>query len=388
MKLIQATAFLAVLWETNLLSIPSCHKVDAFVSNNQPILKTHNIQQHDKYTRVFATDKGSSSNTTNERKTKNHKTSKTKNPTKHYNNNNNHQRKRNGKKNSSKINERLLQAKAINQKLIQLQSAQEVLEYFISMGGAKGKAGGNVFNSVNFSTCFHRLARFATFVDYSKKNNHNHNNNKEKRFISADEQRKMILADPRMAILISSLSEALVEPSTNQNLIFNNRELANLGWAIAKIKLAPPSNIYPIIRPIEAKKAANEDKYTKYVTMDEMNSDILETSLKVRQQVFEVAKERNDKKGAVVQSKWIPTMSQLSGKLLDNLASQSLVILSKFNSQELANLLYAFASAGRADAYFFDQLANQLVENINKSSMIKQSRNGGESSRPKPQEFR
>ena len=118
-----------------------------------------------------------------------------------------------------------------------------------------------------------------------------------------------------------------------------------------------------------------------------MNDDILETAMKVRKQVLEVAKERNSNNSngngnVIIQSKWIPTMSQLSGKLLDIIAVQVLCIVEKFNSQELANLLYAFSSAGRADVYFFDQLADQLVKNMNLG------RGGSAATQPKLQEYR
>ena len=310
----------------------------------------------------------------------NGKNKRTNNNSNNYNNN-----KRPNKNFPSGNSKQLMQAKAINKQLIESESAKEVLDIFISKGGAKGRAGGDVFNSVNFSTFMHRLARFATFVDY-----------KNKKDLSADEKRKIILSDPRTAILIASLSEAIVQPTSNKMLVFNNRELANLGWAVSKLKLAPPSNVYPIVRTEEAKICSSrQDKdLISYSTQKEMDNDILQTAFKVRQQVLEVAKERHTQQqmgGAVtaVQNRWIPTMSQLSGKLLDNIAAQVLDILNKFNSQELANLLYAFASAGRADVYFFDQLADQLVKNVeqNKHSGGRKQ-NGYQYSQPKPQEFR
>lgn len=265
----------------------------------------------------------------------------------------------------------------MNKKLIESESAQDVLKYFISQGGAK-IAGGDAFNSVNFSTCFHRLARFATYVDYSK--------GKRGNALQTD-NRKAILSDPRTAILMSSLAEALVQPHTNKMLIFNNRELTNVGWAIAKLKLAPNSKIYPIVRASQTTNIVDEnDKTVTYAPVDDMNCDIIETSQKVRQQVLEVAKERNMKNGAV-QNKWIPTMSQLSAKILDNIASQVLGIVHKFNSQELANLLYAFASAGRADVHFFDQLSKQLVNNVNQDTSEVNRRDQFYRG-PKPQEFR
>ncbi len=274
----------------------------------------------------------------------------------------------------------LMQAKAINKELIDSSSASEVLDIFISKGGAKGVAGGGAFNSVNYSTFMHRLARFATYVDYTKQRNGNEP--------TADEKRKRILSDPRTAILIASLAEAMARPDSKKGLVFNNRELANLGWALSKLKFAPPSNIYPISRPKIAEIDSinsKSDKNIVFVSPETMEDDMLQAATKIRQQVLEVAKERSmSTRGTVVKSKWIPNMSQLCGKLLDSIAAKVLGILDKFNSQELANLLYAFASADRADEYLFDRLATQHVQNVRGSSYQKNSRKV----QPKPQEFR
>jgi hypothetical protein len=299
-------------------------------------------------------------------------------------------RKRSKQKNDigrSSNNIELGQAKAINKELINAASSQEVLDIFISKGGAKGSAGGNVFNSVNFSTCLHRLARFVNQHDHS----HNHKN---KKALTVDDKRRAVLSDPRTAILIAALSEAIVENKSNDALLFNNRELANLGWAIAKLKVAPPSTVYPIVRPESLIHNLHTTKETKKTTeiifssVDDMHQDILETAMKVRTEVLEVAKERNRLKTpaerAAVKNKWIPTLSQLSGKLLDMIATKVLGILKDFNSQELANLLYAFASAGRADLLLFESLSDQLVLNMrDKSKLYSKNKN----LRPKPQEF-
>ena len=109
--------------------------------------------------------------------------------------------------------------------------------------------------------------------------------------MTVDEKRRLVLSDPRTAILIASLSEALVAPSSNKALIFNNREFANLGWAIAKLKVAPPSDIYPIVRPAElmnaSKKAGqNEGPEVLLSKLEDMNNDIVVTARKVREQVL------------------------------------------------------------------------------------------------------
>lgn len=267
------------------------------------------------------------------------------------------------------------QAKKINKELMSVNSAQEVLELFIAKGGAKGVAGNNVFNSVNFSTLVHRLARFALETDHGQRKNSNHQ--KGKIFSNVQNNRSVVLSDPRTAILLASLSEALVQPKTNSMLTFNNRELANLAWAIAKLKIVPPMDILPLVRPGEK------------TTLSDMEKDIIITATKVRTDVLHVAKERSNlssaEERASVQNKWIPTLSQLSGKLLDIIAAHVLQILDDFNSQELANLLYAFSSAQRADTYLFDQLANTFVRRINSEKTM--GRGGQNQQEPKPQEY-
>lgn len=311
-------------------------------------------------------------------------------------------KKKRSKNNNNHFSKELGQAKAINKELINASSAQEILDLFIKMGGAKGLAGGGTFNSVNFSTCLHRLARFANQHDnYNQRNqkgnnrNNNDNNKGGKRF-TIDEKRRNVLSDPRTAILLASLSEAIVQPKSNEALIFNSRELANLAWAVAKLRVAPPANIYPITRPATSLKNSKSESLEQESGPDtisssiaNINKDILETAAKVRSQVLEVAKERSAMKSAAeraaVKNKWIPTLSQLSGKMLDAIAIQVLSMLDEFNSQELANLLYAFASAGRADHILFEKLSARLVENMEDKSklFVKDVRK-----RPKPQEFR
>ena len=314
-------------------------------------------------------------------------------------------KKRSNKARKSKkkgnFSKKLGQAKAINKELINASSAQELLDLFISKGGAKGSAGGDVFNSVNFSTCLHRLARFANQNDNynnkrNQKGNYQNKNANQKKNLSVNEKRKLVLSDPRTAILFASMSEAIVQPKSNNALVFNNRELANLGWAIAKLKVAPPSNIYPIVRPSDLVKKSEENHAEHNGSPDiisstllDMEEDILLTATKVRAQVLEVAKERSTMKSAAeraaVKNKWIPTLSQLAGKLLDIIAMQVLEIIDDFNSQELANLLYAFANAGRADHILFDKLSAQLVESMeDKSKLFVEDYR----KRPKPQEFR
>ncbi len=300
------------------------------------------------------------------------------------------------KKKDGARSQELAQAKAVNKELMEATSAQDILSIFSSKGGAKGIAGGGAFNSVNYSTLLHRLARFANYVDYTeRRNNNNRGGQNQRKGPSTDEKRKIILSDPRTAILLSSLAEALVAPKSNTALVFNNRELANLGWALAKLKISPPSRIYPITRPgdlidnLQEDRAMNEGPEVIRSSIQDMEDDTYATAAKVRELVLEVAKERSTMKTAAeraaVQSKWIPSLSQLSGKLLDVIATQALEILDDFNTQELANLLYAFASAGRADHVLFEALSEQLVKNMKEKATKK---NLDPRKKPKPQEFR
>lgn len=297
-----------------------------------------------------------------------------------------------------KFSPQLAQAKAINKEVINSSSAQDVLELFIAKGGAKEIAGGGVFNSVNYSTLMHRMARFASapYVNSHHRNSqykHQRGNGKsmsgqKMSNLPVDARRKLILSDPRFAILIASLSEAMINKD-DETLVFSNRELANLGWAIAKLKVSPPSSIYPMTRCLGHKKhSVNETQRSiKYTSKEEFENDILLMATSVRAQVLEVAKRRSTvqdpNRRAKIPSTWIPTLSQLSAKLLDIIAIQVLDMVENFNSQELANLLYAFANAGRGDEYLFNSLAVQLISSMKHQAANKQMYQKN----PKPQEF-
>jgi len=274
-----------------------------------------------------------------------------------------------------RISQDLVRAKAINKEVINLSSAQEILDLFVAKGGAKGTASDGVFNSVNYSTIMHRMARFATFVDYAKVKG------SAAQSAAQEENRRLILSDPRFAIVISSLAESMAQSNTEKGPTFNHRELANVGWAIAKLKMAPPISILPRNKPTVGVES-NES----------MHNEILSTAAKLRSQVLQVAKERkatlDPSQRAQIKNTWIPTLSLLSGKLLDAIACQVLQMLNDFNSQELANLLYAFATAERADDQVFEELANQLVKSIERQTETTGKKaDPKHSNLPKPQEF-
>ncbi len=83
----------------------------------------------------------------------------------------------------------IAQAIALNKKLIACENTEDILSLLASLPGALTKmAGGGQLNSVNFSTALHRMARFCS-------------NNRA--------IRKKTLTDPRFALFICSLSEAM-----------------------------------------------------------------------------------------------------------------------------------------------------------------------------------
>ena len=280
-------------------------------------------------------------------------------------------------------------AKEINSEIVRAETAQEVLNAFASRGGAKGLAGGGVFNSVNFSTCLHRLARVASAF------------NPEGATAQA-ETRRGILADPRFALLFCSAAEAIVgvdesisatasikilEGTDVENRVaqllmnkdggespmrvqFKPREISNVAWAIAKLNFSPPASVLPLIRCSEY--SSGGDDSVQVMAKEEIILDLVTTSLKVRSQVLEVAKERSaiadPALKAKVKSRWIPTLSQLGAKVLDLIAAfgpdiydypKSSSQPGSFSSQEVANALYSFSTAGRADSPFFDILAKR-----------------------------
>jgi len=231
---------------------------------------------------------------------------------------------------NKKYNEVMAQAIVLNKKLIQCESNEEILSLLASKPGALTKmAGGGALNSVNFSTALHRMARFCSY----------------------DQQaRKKTLNDPRFALFFCSLTEAMAgmdytaslsdyhenkDCKKKLTLSFESRLCSNVAWAIAKIRLAPPLSTLPI-------------------TLSGESDALVETSLKCRLQVLEGAREK--------QNVWIPTLSLLSGRLMDEISYISFNSTTAFTTQELANLLWALSTAQRADAQVFQHISLSLVD--------------------------
>lgn len=234
-----------------------------------------------------------------------------------------------------KYDKGMAEAIALNKKLIACENTEEILSLLASIPGALTKmAGGGALNSVNFSTALHRMARFCSYDR---------------------DTRKKTLMDPRFALFLSSLTEAMAgmdytaslsdyqdtianRKKVGKSLSFNSRECSNIAWAIAKIKLAPPASALPV------------DLSEKQI------NTMVETSLKCRSQVLEGARER--------QQLWIPTLSLLSGRLLDTISYTSSKSTSGLNTQESANLLWSLATAQRSEKDVFENISSFLVENL------------------------
>jgi hypothetical protein len=144
-----------------------------------------------------------------------------------------------------------------------------------------------------------------------------------------------MLADPRFALLLASTAEALT------CMDFQSRELSNIGWALAKLKIVPPFSAMP-------RSPGTDDT-------------LLVAATAVRTGLLRAAKERQETGLAADSALWIPVVSQLSGQILDRISQRvALLQTDGFRLQEWANLLWAWATCGRADKEAF--AAARVVE--------------------------
>lgn len=280
--------------------------------------------------------------------------------------NSNHKRQHFKKNNNNNNNSKIQQAIAINKKLIACDTPFDVLNELASIPNAlTGLAGGGALNSVNFSTGLHRIARY----------------------VGRSDARAATLSDAKFALFLCSLSEALAGMDYTQSLsvihkdddwqstllhtagggnsnklMFNSRECSNIAWAISKLRIAPPQSALPIDLS-DATRARVE---------------LVKVSHQVRQEIVVSRKKSHSKPSSSSSScPWIPTLSLLSGRLLDNI---SILILSSnrgWKAQEAANLLYALAMTKRATVEVFDCITSGLIRDISLDNDVM----------PKPQEL-
>jgi hypothetical protein len=241
----------------------------------------------------------------------------------------------------------------LNKKITGQDTAQEVLGVLASTKGALSSvAGGGKMSTVNFSTSIHRIARHVTlYTSKSKPGN----------------DRGKILSDPRFALLMCSMAEAIMDGAektdfmykssvkkassgdSNRNF-FGARELANVAWAVAKINIAPPDSVIPV---------------------DIRNAETLlrEKSNAVRSAIFEVAKQRaiSGSSSSASASSWIPALSELCGLMVDTVSAKALELdPTRFQQQELSNLMWALAIVQRPNQDVFEFVISSIIASAEK----------------------
>jgi len=271
-------------------------------------------------------------------------------------------------------------SRQLNQQMIQAETAKDLLLILQkSKGALTAPAGGGKLNNVNFSTSVHRIARHLNQLHYNNNNINNNNQNKGRNNQQNEQRyhRALILSDPRFALLLCGLSEALgdvpYDSDKTQRVAFGVREMANIAWALAKMKIAPPETASPLLTK------------SNYKTM------LLDTSKQLRNKVMQVAKEKqtggtNNSEAQQQQQAWIPTLSLLCGYILDTIAirattDDSTAAASKIPFQERANLLWALATTQRPSEYVFDTIVNRMIDDMEKQ--LEQYPNGLQ--QPSPQ---
>lgn len=223
----------------------------------------------------------------------------------------------------------------LNSKIVSQENSADVLSVVASTKGALTTVGGGgKLNSINFSTAIHRIAKYLAFAWQNPEGN----------------DRSKILSDPRFALLICGASEALggadVTDAHNDPLNFASREMSNMAWALAKLRIVPPKNVIPVDVTTNSK--------------DRMNAK----SKEVRAMVYEVAKQRASN-GNVQNGAWIPALSELCGHLMDTISQRATLLdPKKFQLQEFSNLLWATATAKRSDESVVAFIVTSLIRGM------------------------
>lgn len=248
----------------------------------------------------------------------------------------------------------------LNKKITQQENAQDLLQL---LAGTKGAltlpGGGGRMNSVNLSTGFHRIGKHLSYQNYSnnnKSNNNSKNANNSNNNVDEGNNRSRILSDPRFALFCCAAAEALIggpdiKDAAGQLIQFRPREMSNVAWAIAKIKIAPPKTALPVD------------------VSENVVERLGEKSAQVRAMVYEVAKQRQGiDTNKVTASTWIPALSELTGLIMDTISYR---VMTKtklvYQSQERANLLWALATAQRADSDVFALIVESLIQGVRAS---------------------
>jgi len=274
--------------------------------------------------------------------------------------------------------EQLAAAIQFNKEITCCGSASDVLQLFVKVGGARpstSSVGGANFNGVNFSTMVHRIACKAT-------------------------DRRQTVTDPRLAILFCAIAEQLAQDlgqfsltNSKKNLFFRGRELSNIAWSMAKLQfLVPPKETLPILRygePSDQDINVSDPDVQWTNQLQTLSKQLLVTSTLLRNQILQIAEQKKKHKveetaDAPSYYSYIPTLRKLAGCVLDAIAANVLSIRNSsknntikessnkqqqqqqqsvdcFNTQELANLLWAFGTTKRGDVTLAEDLVLRLM---------------------------
>lgn len=224
-----------------------------------------------------------------------------------------------------------------NREITQCQSSIELLQKLQYTKALTKLGAGGSFNSVNFSTLLHRLARFSTLNSTV---------------------RASILMDPRFALLLACLGEFFVLGKKKEGgnapvrYPFSSRELSNIAWALAKLKIAPPTSVVEMV---------DENATIGLVT------EVCQT---IRVQLVEYAtlrqKQRDDSSEERLPLPWVSSLSRLAGWLLDLIGHEVQHYLkdnnqADFKMQEFSNLLWSWATAARVRDPIFTYVMSQMI---------------------------
>ena len=271
--------------------------------------------------------------------------------------NKSHFNRKNGTKKTA-MPKKLAEAIQLNKSITLCDTPADVLSLFVKAGGARNTGGNGALNSVNFSTMLHRIAKQSSVTQGHQ---------------SKMQQRKEVLTDLRFSILLCAIAESLAkdlvttESKTKLNKFFKSRELSNISWGLAKLHpLSPPKQGLKVTRyqPPSAIQIedAKLDSFVNYVQKtDPLAAQLESTSQKLRLEIVQMATLK--KQGTTVTTSYLSTLRLLSGLILDGIATSVLDTesIAEFNTQEFANLLWAFATVKRGDEMFAEIVVQRLM---------------------------
>ena len=313
------------------------------------------------------------------------------------------------KKFSTPMPKGLAAAIQLNKEIMSCETPTHVLNLFVKAGGARNTGGNGVLSSVNFSTMIHRIAKQANVVTGPRGGKGAAN--------------RHILVDPRLAILLCAIAEALAQDVSmvaaesngvsNEHKFFKSRELSNIAWALAKMQhLAPSKQAMNVVRCTRRHKVNGDDhqhhsnddsrfgdnepeesfvEFTDNLTL--LADNLRSTSALLRQQILQIAQTKqggSDGEGPA-RTSYMPTLRKLAGHILDAIAASVLdtINVSEFNTQEYANLIWAFATVKRGDTLLSEELVLRLMARA-RANVVQQSKLAGGSNKQdhgmKPQE--